>query len=183
MGKYEINGEYGIGTENFYDLHTLELRGYDTSIEKYPGKYLKADYVKWLYEIFKGTKASYPADYIIESIPDMIDLGILNKADDKLELLLPVVEKSEYMEEKKLAGEYKEKISGNIHNIMEALLETGYDHLPKHLTSVPKWLQYIYCTNCIPMVVIYRAMEEGLLLKGSDAHLPALILVYEKARS
>ena len=51
----------------------------------------------------------------------MIDLGILNKADDKLELLLPVVEKSEYMEEKKLAGEYKEKISGNIHNIMEAL--------------------------------------------------------------
>lgn len=183
VGKYEISGEYGVGTDNVYDLRTLELRGYDTSIGQYPGKYKKADYVKWLYEIFNGTKTSYPADYIIESIPDMMDLGILNKADDKLEFLLPVVEKSEYIEEKKLAGEYKEKISGNIHNIMEALLETGYVYLPKHLTSVPKWLQYMYCANCIPMAVIYRAMEEGLLLNRSDAHLPALILVYEKTHS
>ena len=183
MRKYEISGEYGICSKDVFDLKSLELRGYDTLVGMYPGKYLREDYMKWLYEIFSDTENSCPADYIIESIPEMIKLGILDKADEKVKLLLPVVEKSEYMEEKKLAENYMVRISGNIHNIMEEVLEKGCVHLPKHLTSVPKWLQYVYCADCIPMAVICRAIEKGMFLEKSDSPFPALILEYEKSHS
>ena len=50
----------------------------------------------------------------------------------------------------------------------------------RSLKSVPKWQQYMFCGDSVPMMVIYKAREKGLFMNGVDYPVPASLLIYEK---
>ena len=52
--------------------------------------------------------------------------------------------------------------------------------MPPHLKGVPKWQQYLFCGDSVPMAVLYKAQEKGLFLQDVDYPLPAAVLVAEK---
>lgn len=86
----------------------------------------------------------------------------------------------EYREECQLASEYEERVAQNVTEVLLPVFRSGYVRLPGHLKSVPKWQQYMYCGDSVPMAVIYQAREKGLFLKEAEYPVPAALLVYKK---
>lgn len=179
--KYGISGEAGTKIKNFRDAKYLELRKYDTELGRYPGCYFNAEYVKWLYELHSGVSREESAvgDYVLEAADSFIESGILIK-NGALKLDIPILAHSEYHDECGLASEYEEKLSRDIHDVLLPVFNTGYVKLPPHLKSVPKWQQYMYCGDSVPMAVIHKAIEKGFLFENVDYKVPASILVVEK---
>lgn len=179
--KFGIDGEAGTEIKNFRDAKYLKLRKYDTELGKYPNCYFKAEYVKWLYEILYGVskEESAVSYHVLEAVESLVESGVLIK-NDALGLDIPVLTRSEYHDECELASEHEQKLSRDIHDVLLPVLNTGYVKLPPHLNSVPKWQQYMYCCNSVPMAVIHKAIEKGFFLANVDYKVPASILVVEK---
>lgn len=178
--KYNISGEIGTVIKNFRDAKYLELRKYDTELGECPHRYFNEEYVKWFYEILScvpGDESSV-RDNVIADSEDLIESGIL-KRNDSLEIDLPILSLSEYRDECNLAAQYVKALSEDIHDVLIPIFNFGYAKLPDHLKSVPKWQQYMFCGNSVPMAVIHKAIEKGLFLKGVDYPVPASILIVE----
>lgn len=179
--KYGIDGEAGTEIKNFRDAKYLELQKYDTKLGRYPNCYFKAEYAKWFYELLSGVSREDSAvgDNVFEAADSFIESGVLTK-NGALEVDIPVLSRSEYHDECKLASEYEQKLSRNIHDVLLPVFITGYVKLPLHLKSVPKWQQYMFCGDSVPMAVIHKAIEKGLLFANVDYKVPASILVVER---
>ncbi|OGO90551.1 MAG: hypothetical protein A2Y17_01630 [Clostridiales bacterium GWF2_38_85] len=179
--KYSISGEAGTEIRNFRDAKYLELRKYDTELGSYPNCYFRADYIKWFYELLTNVahEDSAVGDNVLEAAEDFITSGILKK-DDAVTLNIPILSHEEYHDEKRLSATHHEKLSKDIHDIMIKLFDNGYVRLQSHLKSVPKWQQYMYCGDSVPMAVIHKAIEKGMFLKDFDYPIPASILVIDK---
>lgn len=178
--KYGIDGESGTELKNFRDTKYLALRKYDTELGKYPNCYFKAEYVKWLYELLSGVPRdeSSVGENVLEASESFIEYGIF-KRTTSLEIDIPVLTHSEYRDECNLAAEYEKSVSANIHDVLIPIFKSGYVRLPPHLRSVPKWQQYMFCGDSVPMAVIHKAKEKGLFMNGIDYPVPASILVIE----
>ena len=48
--------------------------------------------------------------------------------------------------------------------------------LPPHLTSVPKWQQYMLCGDGLPMRIIKKALDNGLFTQCADYPAPAIMI-------
>ena len=179
--KYGIDGEAGTEIKNFRDAKHLELRKYDTVLGRYPNSYFKAEYAKWLYEILSGVSRNDSAvgDNVLESVESFIESGILKK-DKSLEVDIPILSRTEYHEESNLVTKYEKTLSADIHDVLIPVFNSGYVKLPSHLKSVPKWQQYMFCGDSVPMAVVHKAIEKRLFLNGVAFPLPAAILVIEK---
>lgn len=179
--KYSVDGEAGTRIKNFRDAKYFELRKYDTELGMFPNCYFKAEYVKWFYEILSGVSSdeSSVGDNVFESAEAFIKSGIL-KMNDSLEIDIPVLSHSEYYDECNLAKQYEKRLSADIHDVLIPIFNSGYVTLPSHLKSVPKWQQYMFCGDSIPMAVIHKAIENGLFLNGVDYPVPASIFVIER---
>jgi RNA polymerase sigma factor (sigma-70 family) len=179
--KYGISGEATTEIKNFRDAKYLALRKYDTELGKCPNSYFKAEYVKWFYELLSGIsrEESTVGDNVLESADSFIESGVL-VLNGTLELDIPVLTHSEYRDECKLASEHEQKLSRDIHDVLLPVFNSGYVKLPTHLKSVPKWQQYMFCGDSVPMAVILKAIEKGLLFTNVDCKVPASILVIEK---
>ncbi len=179
--KYGVDGEAGFAEKNFRDARYLEMCSYGTSFGNCPD-YEKADsYVKWFYELWEKVPAEESAVYahVLQDADSLIEQGFLRR-EDTLKLDIPVLARAEYQEECSLASEYAEKTAGYVREVLLPVFESGYVRLPSHLKSVPKWQQYMFCGDSVPMMVICKAREEGLFLSGVDYPVPASLLVYEK---
>lgn len=181
LQKCSISGEGSISTKNYRDTVSLELREYSTVLGSFPRTYYNAEYLKWLYEVYSDINYLDSADRKIvpEAVGDFVDYGILNR-DKTLSLAIPVLTKEEYQAECALAREYKNKVYCKIRDVLLPVFEKGYVRLPAHLKSVPKWQQYMYCGDSVPMAVIHKAIGDGLLFEGVEHPIPAAILVVEK---
>lgn len=179
--KYDISGEAGTEIKNFRDAKYLELRKYDTTFGKYPNCFFKAEYVKWLYELLSGIDADKSAvgDNVMQATENFIESGVL-KRETLLEIDIPVLSKKEYRDESNLVSQYEKTVSVDIRDVLLPVFNTGAVKLPPHLKSVPKWMQYMFCGNSVPMDVIHKAVEKGLFLNSVDYPVPASILVIEK---
>lgn len=178
--KYGISGEAGTELKNFRDAKYLALRKYDTELGRYPNCYFKAEYVKWLYELLSDVPRdeSSVGDNVLEASESFIESGIL-KRSASLEIDIPILTRLEYHDECNLVTKYEKSVSANIHDVLMPIFDSGYVKLPPHLKSVPKWQQYMFCGDSVPMAVIHKAKEKGLFMNGIDYPVPASILVIE----
>ncbi len=176
--KYGIDGEFGCSFKNFRDAKSVELRGYGTSLGTYPVRYLKKDYVTWLYELYLGIPQEDSAvdGHILEAAGELLKENIL-KREDRLVLNIPVLTMAESTEEHKLTQAFEERLSRDIREVLLPVFDSGYVRLPAHLKSVPKWQQYMFCGDSVPMAVIFKAMEKKLLFPGVKDKLPGVILI------
>ena len=158
---YSISGEAGIEIKNFREAKKLQIRKYDNALGKYPNNYFSENYLRWFYELYKQVNEDESAvsSHISETAEDLIEAGILQK-DDKLALAIPVLTSAEYFELKTLSSEFLKKVSQNISDELIKLYQTDYVKLPKHLKSVPKWQQYMFCDSFVAIAVIRKAIEK-----------------------
>lgn len=181
--KYGVDGETGFEERNFRDARYLEGRGYGTFLGGQHVDYERmVQYVKWFYELQEKipVEESALSARLLQDAESLIEQGFLRRAES-LELDIPAISRAEYQEECSLSGEYAEKIAVRIREVLLPIFESGYVRLPAHLKSVPKWQQYMFCGDSVPMAVIYKAMEKGLFLDGVKEPLPAFLMVYDKA--
>lgn len=178
--KYGISGEAGTEIKNFRDAKYIELRSYETELGKYPNNYFKSDYVKWFYELLTGISRedSTVGDNVLAAVDDLIKNGVLTR-NSTLTLDIPIMTHLEYHDEGKLASEHEQKLSRDIHDVLRPVFNTGYVKLPTHLKSVPKWQQYMYCGDSVPMAIIHTAIAKGLLFQNVNYKIPASIFVVE----
>ena len=164
----------------------MELRCYGTSLNddvSYSTIYDHAQqYVKWFYELWQKIPAEESAISVpvIQEADNLIKQGFL-KNGNTLELDIPVLDHAAYREECELVSEYEGEIAARVREILLPVFVHGGVRLPSHLKSVPKWQQYMFCGNSVPMMVIYKAREKGLFLKDVGYPLPAALLICEKA--
>lgn len=181
--KYGISGESGTSVKHFRDAKYLALRIYDSKLGSFEVRSLKtqADYVKWFYELFTNVphEQSSVGDNLLQNAENLINSGILKK-DGALRLNIPVLTLAEHQDYGALMSQYEEELRFAIHDVLLPVFNTGYVKLPSHLTSVPKWQQYMFCGDSVPMAVISKAREKGLFLSDISYPLPASILLYEK---
>lgn len=179
--KYSINGEAGFSERNFRDAKWVELREYGTSLGKLPGYDKTSQYVKWFYELSEKVSDGESAvnAHVLQDADSLIASGFL-KRGASLELDLPVLNRGEYWEVCGLAEKCGTAVAADVREALLPVFEKGYVKLPAHLRSVPKWQQYMFCGDSVPMAVIHRAIEKGLLLKEVEYPVPAALLVYEK---
>ncbi len=179
--KYGMGGEAGDLVRNFHDTSTLELRAYNTSLGTYPYQHLDGEHLKWLYEVYAGVLESNSgvAPHIAEAVGDFVEAGVVDRGDT-LTLALPVLSPAEYADECALADTATQAIYAASRGVLGELFQTGIVHLPAHLTSVPNWQRYMLCSDSIPMAVVHKAIEDGLLFEGITHKLPACILVVGK---
>lgn len=179
--RYSVNGEAGFRAQNFRDAVYLELRSYDTSLGRFGRSAPASNYTRWFYELWKKipSEALSVDPHVLQEAEELILQGIL-KREDTLALDIPVLDRAEYREECRLVSEYQEKAAARVREVLLPVFESGYVRLPGHLKSVPKWQQYMFCGDSVPMAVILKAKEKGLFLSGVDYPVPATLLVYEK---
>lgn len=179
--KYVLSGEGGMEIKNFRDTKFLELRFYDTELGKFPGRYLKEAYVKWFYELLSGLSSDELSvgDHVLESADSLIDSGILVR-DGVLKVDIPVLTRPEYQDESRLISAHVKKLGSAIREVLLPVFDTGCVKLPPQLKSVMKWQQYMFCSGSVPMAVIHKAIESGLLLENVDYRVPASVLVIDK---
>lgn len=179
--KYAVNGEAGYTERNFRDTKSLEIRDYGTSLGDYLYNLHASYYVKWFYELWEKVPAEESAvsTQILQDADYLIENGFLWRGDT-LELDIPVLDRKEYQEECSMVWSYEKKAAARIREILLPVIENGCVNYPSHLKSIPKWQQYMYCGDSVPMAVILKAKEKGLFLNGVDYPVPASILVYEK---
>ena len=180
--RYGVSGEAGLRVQNFRDTKQLDLRKYDTSYARTPSLFHDTEYVKWLYEIHTGVprEDSAVADRVLQTAGELIDCGVLRQ-DGGLALDIPVLTFQEGCEYHALGSAYNEALAADIREVLLPVFESGYVKLPPHLKSVPKWQQYMYCGDSVPMIVLDTARKKGLFLQGVEDPLPAAMLIYEKA--
>lgn len=182
--KYGVDGEMGYTERNFRDANDIELREYGTSLGKFTINPSDAHtyHVKWFYELAEKVPAeeSIVHDHVLQDANRLIEDGFLRRGET-LALDIPVLTRTEYGDVCALAAEYEKKIAARIREVLLPVFESGYVKLPAHLKSVPKWQQYMFCGDSVPMAVILKAREKKLFLEGADYPLPATVLIYEKA--
>ncbi len=180
--KYGVNGEAGCREKNFRDADCIELREYATFLGGNPDFGKRLQYVKWFYELASGVPAEeLSVDARVLQDTDLLtEAGFLTRTEEGPALDIPVLKREEYRDECLLVSEYAERVAGKVREILLSVFQSGYVRLPKHLKSVPKWQQYMYCGNSVPMAVIFQAMEKGVFLKNVDYPLPASLLIFDK---
>lgn len=179
--KYGVDGEMGYTEPNFRDTKSLVIWIYGTSFGSYLDIYQAPYYVKWFYELWEEipVEESAVSSQVLQDADALIRQGFLRK-EDKLRLDIPVLSQTEHQEECTLSWKCAQQIASCIRDVLLPVFQSGYVKLPPHLKSVPKWQQYMYCGDSVPMMVIHRAREKGLFLDGADYPVPASLLVYEK---
>lgn len=179
--KYSISGEAGYTEQNFREAKYLELRNYDTSLGGHINYDHLTEYVRWFYELWKQVPPEELSAgiHVLRDSEELIVKGYLRQ-DHKLELDIPVLSPGEYRDECCLALEYEEKAASRVREILLPVFQSGWVKLPSHLKTVPKWQQYMFCGNSVPMAVILKAKDKGLFLEGVDYPVPAAVLLCEK---
>lgn len=183
LWKYSVNGEVVFKENRFRDTKELELREYDTVFGRCPNYNNTSHYVKWFCELWEKVPAEESAvsAHAMQDTDGLLENGFLKQGTEgELELDLPVVSREEWGNLCRLACDYAVKVCDRIHDVLLPLFESSHVRLPAHLKSVPKWQQYMFCGESVPMAVLHKAVEEGLFLKEVDYPAPAALLIFEK---
>ena len=110
----------------------------------------------------------------------MQNLNGIIKQSERLCVDIPVMSKEEYKNIISIISKCEQKVVENIRSGLLPVFDSGYVKLPKHLKSVPKWQCYMYCGDSVPMAVILKAQEKGLILQNVQYSIPASIIVIDK---
>lgn len=183
--KYSVDGESGYEEQDFRGVKSIELRCYGTSLgEKgsYGDVYDHAQqYTRWFFELAEGipVEESAVSSHVLQRVERLVQGGFV-KRGKTLVLNIPALTCAAWREETELATRCAEALAEKVRGVLLPVFAHGCVRLPSHLKSVPEWQRYMFCASSVPMMVIYGAMERGLLLKGVSGPLPAAVLICDR---
>ncbi len=180
--RYAINGEFGVGVNNYLDYKYMEYRSYGSDFGHFPSQCINQATVQWFCELLNElpTEKSSAPSHILEQIPALIEAGIVKREGEHLHPAVPVVTHEEYHTLRQLACDFAKSLVPTLRPILLPLYESGEVKLPLHLKSVPAWQRYMFCSGSLVMAVLLKAEEKGVLLKDIKRPVPATIFVIEK---
>lgn len=176
---HDYSGERCSYVENFLGA-TLELFAYDPAFPikiYYYGKngiggVHDEDLLKLLYLIecdINPEKIGFN-DKLLQSIPWLTECKILRNDNGKAKINVPVLSKKEKNEVWEILGKTQQEFKNDIIHLLAAFLKDKKQVIPKHLTSVPLYRQYMYSMYAFPMAVLRCTMSKGLLQDSGYDH-------------
>lgn len=167
FGKYCYGGERWIYWENFLNAKSIDLKIYDTQpdLNKYNRGQLGIrddDLTKLLYIISRGIPfESTGLDVMLcESIPYLIECGILGDHDGTPFVNLPILTPDEYRTLDKIRMEYMYIMADLIEPWLREIFPQLKINIPDHLVGrIAEFRQY--SCYAIPMAFIKKAIAQG----------------------
>lgn len=109
-------------------------------------------------------------DKLLQSIPWLTECKILRNDNGKAKINVPVLSKKEKNEVWEILGKTQQEFKNDIIHLLAAFLKDKKQVIPKHLTSVPLYRQYMYSMYAFPMAVLRCTMSKGLLQDSGYDH-------------
>lgn len=182
---YGINGEWGSGIFNFLGARFISLNEYDTALchahKLYDGTD-KESAIKMLYSVYTDNKDAFSAvgKSCIDKTDQFIDMGFLSRnAEGRLICEIPVISQKERERHYELIEKNSKEIAEKFHGDITALMKKPLQ-IPSHVKGFLNWLKYDKCCCYLPMMIIMKAREEGIYLKGADKPEAAVYMSVEK---
>jgi len=85
----------------------------------------------------------------------------------------------EHAELRKITSEARDEFIPVTLDLMKNYLHGTKAKLPPHLTGVPEQKQYLQ-SMCLHMIVVFKAMENGLIMQDIDFPCPPMIMIVDK---
>lgn len=184
--KYSWAGERKAYWERFLNSKSICFHVYDTPLEK-------SHYRHGNFPMNDGSLAQMlfilnqninPDDtgfnlMFFENVPHLVECGVLNMDGGKTTVGIPVLSRQEYSIFADICSRVGDGLVKNTVDIMAKHLKNAKTVIPKHLTSVPEQKQYMQAMNCILMLIVYTAKDQGVILKNVDYPCPPMVFVID----
>ncbi len=180
-GRYSISGRYGVCLEKYHGAKYVELQQYDTLLGE--ARYgIPADkLLGLLYAVYSGEDATVSGvePVCFDQVPDLKQKGFLSD-NGVLQVDLPVLTQAQWQALLSCASDVTGKVAPVMKNALAPLWKLGKVCTPAHLTSVPDFQRYMFCSAAVVMMIISEAKERGRFLRGVDYPCPAVIFLVEQ---
>jgi len=191
--KYNWSGERTNEIHNRLGTKKIILKVFDTELEK--KRYYTAGsknnhlftlndggIAQMLYIINEGIN---PSDtgidlLLFENIPHFTECGVLHIENGKPIVDIPILSTDEYAELQKTTNEVRDAFIPVTLDLLKKHLHGTKAKLPPHLKNVPEQKQYLQSMSCLHMVVIFKALESGLIMQDVDFPCPPMVLIVDK---
>lgn len=187
-GKYSISGECHNCCEvsiNGGKRETLHLCELNTllgatqlgSSRRLPHPMTDMEIARMLYALYLGRESELPVINAgcFENTETLLSRRYLHKQGAKTVNAVPVITDKQRWEFYDLSCQFSREISEKYHSEIMQLMSDPVK-LPPHLTSVPKWQQYMLCGDGLPMRMIKKALDNGLFTQCADYPAPAIMI-------
>jgi len=186
--KYNWSGERTNEVHNRLGTKKIILKIFDTELEEKRyytagSKIINDDGIaQMLYIINEGIN---PSDtgmdlLLFENIPHFAECGVLHIENGKPIVDIPILSADEYAELQKITNEVRDEFIPATLDLMKKHLDGTKATLPPHLTNVPEQKQYLQSMSCLHMIVIFKAMENALILQDVDFPCPPMVLIVDR---
>lgn len=185
---YSYNGERHWYFKDYLNAKSICSHVYGTPLAHRPKDAIhkhnmgEGDLTQLIYitsENRKPSDAGYNIAFL-ENIPYYTEGGYFAIENGVTKADIPVIPLNEYRYIDMIMNETISQASESLSGILAEYLKDKGVPIPKHLTSVPGQKQYMNALTCIDMMIIYKAKEDGLILRNADYSCPAMVLVTEK---
>ena len=191
--KFNWSGERTSEIHNRLGTKKIILKAFDTELEAkryYAGSGINSHLypfnddgiAQMLYIINEGIN---PSDtgidlLLFENIPHFAECGVLHVENGKPVADIPILSANEYAELRNITNEVRDEFIPVTLGLMKKHLQGTKVKLPPHLTNVPEQKQYLQSMSCLHMIVIFKAMENGLVLQDVDFPCPPMVLIVDR---
>lgn len=186
ISAYTISGERNSGIDKYQNTKSISLHEYNTLLTPTDSVYTSFDVLNNVDKILKMLYAIYSEndkDFDIIGLGSLQDLthfaqnGYLIKEGDKYLVDIPILNKAERLEFYEISNSFDKKITDDFKDEIEILLKNTRIDIPNHLKSIPEWMRY--GGYYLPMMILYKAKEEGVFLKDIAYPIPSTFMVIE----
>ena len=181
--KYCYGGGRYAGEEQLFNANYVALYVYDTQpdLNKYeqgPCGVRDNMLMKLLYIISRDIpfQTSGLDPLLLQSIPHLIDCGILRMKEDKPEVAIPILTKAQFQELTTFSAPYVTGFADLLEPLLRPILPEFKLPLPAHLKN--RVAEYRTCAwYALPIATIKEAISRGEF--PMEHHVPPMVLVIE----
>ncbi len=169
---YSVNGEY---SDSFGNIIVYE---YSSALNNYTSLDKQADL---FYAVMKNSPDCL--DMIdpkrLKLLDKLCENGYLVRTENGLKPDIPVLSESELSELRKLSDGYAETLSEKYEKEYSEVIQGRGVKLPQHLKSVPGFMSHMWCGNSMAVLIMTKAIEEGLFLCDTDSPILTAYIIKE----
>ena len=170
--QYSVNGEYSDSFEN------ITVYEYSSALNNFTSSDHQADL---FYAVMKDSPDCL--DMIdpkrLKLLDKLCENGYLVRTENGLRPDIPVLTESEFSELRKLSDKYAAVLSEKYGREYSEVIQGRGAKLPPHLKSVPGFIRHMWCANSMAVLIMTKAMEDGLFLQGLDHHILTAYIIKE----
>lgn len=185
--KYNISGESDNELVSKDNNHRLSVFEFDTTLgetrkywHKLSDKMNAVEFLKLMYVCDTKSEEKLFHRYgvtienkTMENIDALIDGGFITK--DR-ELNIPMLDKAEFENVLEHIKKCEVELVEKFEDIYVEICKQGEVGIPSHMTQIPGFRRTANCYS-LPMMIIFKAKEEGWILKGVEGNVPAVIMM------